>query len=404
MPDSEAWLIACAGLIALALLASLFTSLLRRAEVPGGRLGAAIAGGIMAGVFLGPSVLGRTAPGVVGPAFTGGLKEEKAVENLLAEHRRALNALTATGVSPAAMTEMDRTHAAELAAANEALDLAQRDHAARWSLLGALCAGVYLMAATLLAAPALPGRWRRLGGALIMMNGRPLLAGWLALAIAGAPIAALAMLALRWPWTQAAALAVVFATPGVSAMLGPTAFLVACGGLFAGFVVGGIVGWNLGFTVAVTGVFLGLLLNLGMKAGQTRRTRRLLRPAALGFVLPLLSALCMVRLDLHHLEQPTVFWVCVLAALLWSSDGRWIAARTAIQLSRSRRAPLARAWSHAASIVDAGSSVVQIIAALVLMGAGMLALEATAGAVIGACLIELTRDLRRYVATRLDGV
>ena len=402
MEDTTAWSLALAGLVALGVAAALLASLLRRAGAPGGAMGVAIAGGIMAGVLLGPSVLGRTAPGIILPAFTGAAQEARTLQELVAEHRRELSALTASGVSPAAMIEMQQTHDAERLLAEEALELAQQRHAQRWSLLTAVCVGGYLFAATLLVTPARNSRWRRLAGTLVMTSARPLLGGWLAFAIAGLPAGALALLVLKWPWTSCVALAAVFAAPGLSARLAPTPYLVAAGGLFATFVSTTIVGWNIGFTIAVAGVFLGLLATLGTSFSHLRLVRSLLRPVAVGVVLALLSALAFVRLDLHHLDEPAVFWLALAIGVLWSSDGRWLASRLALLLSRSRAARLTHPWTHAAMIVDAGSSAVQVCTALVLHGAGLLPVEAVGGAVIGAAVLEFTRDIRAYVAHRLD--
>jgi len=402
MEDTTAWMLALAGVCALGILSMLLAWLLRRAGVPGGAMGAAAAGGIMAGVLLGPSVLGRTAPRVTHPALMGATQETRQLQELLAEHRREISALTASGVSPAAMTELQQTHDAERSVMEESLDLALRRHEGRWMLLTAACVGMYLMGATLLATPARASRWRRLAGTLVLTNARPLAAGWIALAIAGAPVGILAFTVLKWHWTSCVALAAVFAIPGVSALLAPTPFLVCAGGCFAGFVLTGVIGWTLGFTIAIAGVFLGLLASLGSSFTHLRVVRALMAPFILRFVLPLLSALAFVRLDLHHMADQTVFWLTCVIGVLWSSDGRWLAARAALWLSRSREARLPNLWTHAATMVDAGASAMQVCAALILLGAGLLPVEAVAGAAIGAAVLEFTRDIRGYVASRLD--
>lgn len=402
MRDTTAWMLAGAGLVALAALAMLLASLLRRARIPGAATGAALAGGIMAGVLLGPSVLGRTAPGLMLPSFVGATDEMRSLRDLVSEHRRELNALTATGVSPAAMTEMQRTHDVERASAEEAVERARQRHAQRWTLIGAGCVGCYLAAATLLATPARPARWRRLGGTLVMTNALPLLAGWVAVLAAAVPAGLVAWLVCGWSWPRCVGAGVIFAVPGLAAMLGPTAFLVASGGLFATFVATAIVGWSMGFSIAIAGVFLGLLATLGMNFAHLRLVRSLVRPVTLGLLAPVIAALAIVRLDLHHLGEPTTFWASTALGVLWSSDGRWLGARLALALSRSRASPLERPWTHAATIVDTGASVMQVCVALLLITAALIPAEMVAGAVIGAAVMEFTGDFRRHIAHRLD--
>lgn len=402
MHDGVEWSRALGGLAALAVAAGLLAMLLRRAAVPGGAAGAAIAGGVLAGLLLGPAVLGRISPQWFQPVFEGGVRETAALNELIREQQREMNALGVTGVSRAAVNELQQQHEVARSGAQNIREAALNDHAERWSILAAGVTGLYLLFATVLVMPARSARWKRLATTLVLTTARPLLAGWLAVAIAGLPVAVLAMWLLRWEWPAAVALALAFAAPGLSAMLGPTTFLLGAGGLFATFVTGAVVGWNVGFTIGIAGAFFGLLAILGIDFPRLRMVRVLARPAALGVLLPLLAALGANRIDLHHLNDVRAFWLALIAGVLWSSDGRWMAARLMLALSRTRRQTLDRPWAHAASSVDAGASAVQVCTAILLAQPALLPMEAVFGAMVGAGVIEFTREMRGSIARHLD--
>src|SRR4051812_16613534 len=99
-------------------LSVLLTLGLRAVRLPGGRPAAAVLGGILAGLVLGPGVLGQLAPDWYEQTFVGGATERRALEELAAERR----ALVASDVSAEAVREFDRDHNHE----RQRLDLARR--------------------------------------------------------------------------------------------------------------------------------------------------------------------------------------------------------------------------------------------------------------------------------------
>jgi hypothetical protein len=86
--------IGCAGPLAL---------VLHRSRLPGGRPAAVVAGGILAGILLGPGVAGAVVPAASSVLFLGGEAERKALQELDLEQEGARTALGAVGASPEAM-------------------------------------------------------------------------------------------------------------------------------------------------------------------------------------------------------------------------------------------------------------------------------------------------------------
>ena len=80
--------------------------LLHRSGLPGGRPAAALAGGILAGILLGPSVAGTLAPDPTDALFLGGQTEYKALFDKDLEHKSARAALAQIGPSPEAMADL----------------------------------------------------------------------------------------------------------------------------------------------------------------------------------------------------------------------------------------------------------------------------------------------------------
>ncbi|MFG0326202.1 MAG: hypothetical protein ACF8SC_02910 [Phycisphaerales bacterium JB037] len=99
------WLSALGRFGLLAAVATLFACLLRRCGVPGGRPAASVAGGLLAGVLLGPMVLPAISPQAHATLFRGESEAQAELERVRDEHRRELEVLARTGVSPEAVEE-----------------------------------------------------------------------------------------------------------------------------------------------------------------------------------------------------------------------------------------------------------------------------------------------------------
>lgn len=114
-----------------------FALLLWRAGLAGGRPAAAIAGGLVAGILLGPAVLGSAMPRTYQSLFIGGLAEHDAVESARHRHGIELQALYKADVSPVAREELAAMQAAELGRLILARDKAEarfREPASFWAV------------------------------------------------------------------------------------------------------------------------------------------------------------------------------------------------------------------------------------------------------------------------------
>jgi hypothetical protein len=94
-------------------------------------------GGLVAGIILGPAVLGSASPRTYQSLFVGGVAEQDAVENARHRHGIELKALFKAGVSPVACEELAAIQAAELGRLILARDKAEarfREPASFWAV------------------------------------------------------------------------------------------------------------------------------------------------------------------------------------------------------------------------------------------------------------------------------
>ncbi|TVS08246.1 MAG: hypothetical protein EA423_01870 [Phycisphaerales bacterium] len=147
----------------LIVVAAVFGVLLRRCGLPGGRPASAIVGGAIAGVLLGPMVLGAAAPGLHTSMTVGGLQELRELETrrteMIAERDRELAVLREIDVSAVALDEHEAEFAelldAELRPYRQSLDMARKAHR---EASGAIVAG---LAAWVFALAGVAGRFRK---------------------------------------------------------------------------------------------------------------------------------------------------------------------------------------------------------------------------------------------------
>src|SRR5690606_14788385 len=137
------------GACALVSAAALCALLLRWARIPGGAPAAAIAGGILAGVLLGPSVAWRAAPDWSQRYLRGGVEAQRALVTHRQQMQRELAAMEAGSALPSAREE----RALVLRSQHEALE--QRAAATRRAELDA-----------------------RIWQALLLLSGALALVGW----------------------------------------------------------------------------------------------------------------------------------------------------------------------------------------------------------------------------------
>ncbi|MCA9290886.1 MAG: hypothetical protein KDA25_07145 [Phycisphaerales bacterium] len=349
--------------------------------------GAAVLGGVLAGLLLGPGVAGRLAPEVFERQVVGAVAERAAVMRLRNDVQATMHVADATGGDPSDTLADLR---ARLATAERVMHDAERTHQAplRVGVLG-------IVALVLLAGGALHVEARTGGAGPIAATS---IGGWAALLPGG-----VVMLLATW-WgsdvetalTAAAAVAIgPWAMTSTDAMIADAAerggaHLVRQAGRVATLLaVAAIVfamrasPWAL---VALLGIPVGWLV--------TRRGGRVTRALTMGVLLPGLAAMTMLRIEpfLH-----ASFWP-IAAVLIVSGDGRWLGATIGALLPGGRRGWTAMRLGL--PLYAAGPMQVAIVALGLwtdrLGGTMALAL------VIGAAATEVSAGLRRWLSARLD--
>ncbi len=420
--DTLIW--AGGGIATLALAAVALALLARLGGCPGGRAGAAIVGGVLAGILLGPGVAGRVAPDTWTRAFEGGIEQRRALDEVRRAHDREIAAVEAVDVTPIYVQELEARHDQEIRPLREALDGALEDHR---RLLGGATGAVG--AASMLLAGAIAGACWRAGARraparpdepgspparrtpdwhladAIGASGFVVVLGLLAPALAVAWIAgAPAPVALG----VGLCMGVLAIGAEVPARLAPLAALAT---LLGGAAVGWLA-WSAAGGVRTTGwiVGAGVLATVALSAAGgvrlARAPRRVTRFACVTVGLSTVGALATIRCDPAGVLGSVGFWVVGVAAVLLSSDARWAGAGWAQRLfphAAGMERPGAQAWTGAGAIVNAGTGMAQLLAGVVLHDAGVLPAEMLAGLILGAVAIELSRGLRRRVGWMLDG-
>lgn len=151
-----------AALLRLGVLAAgsiVFGQLLRVARFPGGLPACVLGGAILAGVLLGPSVLGAIRPDLL-RALTAGAHAElrQEIADLEAEHRAELAVLREIGVTDIALDELAADHAGDLAPLEERLEQAEQDFARPMHIAAVALVAMAALAGTAFRPPALEQR------------------------------------------------------------------------------------------------------------------------------------------------------------------------------------------------------------------------------------------------------
>lgn len=387
-------------------------SMLRWARIPGGAPAAAIVGGLIAGLLIGPGVAGRVAPTLHERVLVGGARERLAIESLQGRHAAERTALSATGVTPAALEDLVEQQHEELRAVRETHESAIERHRALadW--------GVIVLLSIALAMAAWSARRFARPHATWASDSGVVAAAFLAVAVAGVTTAVV----MGWMFDAPAkqGLAVGGAVAAGSAFAGlPMRWIPAMGRIRAvrGFGVLGMV-IAAGFVaLAVRDEKLAWLIVPAMAFGvgtiaaaakqASGRSRRRVFNCAMFLVLPTAAAYATYRLDLSLLTgwQPVLL---VVFAALTAGDGHFIGAWLGIQIFAPDDQ---RMVSHALCVEFATSGVglTQVCFAVVLIAADVISPETRLGAAAlalilsNAAMIELTSGLSRWGARRLIG-
>lgn len=128
---TDPWILALLRFGALALIATAFGLVLRMARCPGGRPSGTLLGGVIAGVLLGPGVLGAVVPDLYERVVHG--SEARELANAIDDRQHQLDAdlvaLAATGVSAQASDEQREQGEVELADLRRLRQMALDEHA-----------------------------------------------------------------------------------------------------------------------------------------------------------------------------------------------------------------------------------------------------------------------------------
>lgn len=390
MPALDPVILGLIQVLVCVLSASGLARLLSLARSPGGPRGAALIGGLVVGLLLGPGVFGRVSPGWYESVFVGGVRERAELRAEVDRQRIERKALEAAGATEVAAEEQEKTvHAPRRADAQRRADHAASEHRMRLDLVsGALCAAFVLLA--LPSACARTGRlWRRTGEQAINTRWKDARRGAFATVLSASVPGLVAWWLLR-DAKLALGIAAAFAMPGLAAL--PCGLFIACAFGMMMAAGAGVVGlWTAPVTIVGVATFVSLALCVGSeRKGRAARRGATERWWGEGVVLPAITALLVATIDPYAVAGTQMFaWFAVLS-VLWSSDGRWLAWRVA-----------GWSWSRSVESVNAGASASQLIVAVACSWAGLDG-GAVGALVLGCVVIELTTGVRTAMAARMD--
>ncbi|MEO0482915.1 MAG: hypothetical protein AAF138_04775 [Planctomycetota bacterium] len=416
--DWTAWTEVIARTASLIGVSACLVWLFRRIRVPGGRPAAAVAGGLVAGVLLGPGVLGPLSPPLYERVVIGAHAEREAVGALMDRQAEARAALARSGVSDIAVDELENRHAEAIALAEGTLADAEqmRARAAAALSLGGFAFAV--LGAGLLGRRPLPGgRDEDDPGAIVGLVG-----GVMGGLVAGLATAAIAHRLLGMDLQPAIGLGGAIGTGGLLAPIA-TRWIPRCGrsrlaaGLTLGMVVVGFagVGWGAGLDGwgwwAPIGLawFAGLLIPAALGAGGAPRSAvRAVRGWSLWIAAPWVIAEVAVRVEPTMIFHTGWVFLVLLIPLVGCGDGHGAGMWLAMKTHGRGLAQAEPALTSFEALMRSGpvSSVAMLLA---LMGAGVIDTSTGPGAaaavlvLINAASLELQLDWARVFARRLDG-
>lgn len=404
-PGEYPWAMQQAAMLALLVTSAAGAALLlRQARCPGWP----VVGGVAAGLVLGPSILGRALPSFHERVFLGGAAERAVLREVDRRHAAELAAAaTAPGGAAEAAGRADamrRRQATERSDAEAAWLAALHEHAVPRRLACAALAATVLLGA---AAAALPRAGAR--GSLVA----PLSIGLWAAALPGG----LAYFALRlWGDVEpaSAALAAAAAAFGPWALtavdrdaaeraeVGGASMVQAAGRVASAAAIvtataalasrGGASAW---WALALLGAPLGWLI-----PPPHPGTARLATGALRVVLVPALGAAAALDVNLFATLDARGPWAVlwpILLFLLLSGDARWLGAFTGAIVLGGRGG--LRTMRLVMGAMAAGPT--QLAATAVAAGAGGLGGDIVLALLLGAVLVEVTTPARRAMARRL---
>ncbi len=376
----------------------------------GGGAACAVAGGILAGVLMGPGVLGRSAPDFYERVFVGAVHERETRQRLAREHAFELAVLKSSDVTPEAVDELRAAH-------GEAIDpLIRAEFAAidrRAETVGAM--GLGLAAGALV----LPYFLRAAGSSRRPMSPsdrlRARLAGaigaGLVIAVCVAILAAFVGVDHRAAAAFGAACAAGWAAPGARARRtgpngrDPRMDQASATSLGVSLLTGAALLSSVWLAVAAIPGVAGLRRPGGRRFG--RFLRRKLHGLVYAVLAPSACAAAAMRLDPYVIVAAggKVLWIGLILALLASTDGRWCGMAVGWLATLGRRG-LATAMERATGQLASGVGIAQCALTLLLHTGGIIgdamALALLASAVLTETMVGAYRFFTRQVEDVLE--
>jgi len=377
--------------------------LLRRAGLPGGAMGAAVAGGLLMGIILGPSIFGRVHPTLFDSMILGAADESQALRLAQRQHGAELLVAEHARLNDTELLELHAKHERELVAPRAVLQRATDSHQSIIWLVALLLITALLLALGSQSVPVnaeskapAPGFWLsaiNIGMASAIVPGA--IAFLITFKLWDAAIASAAFIAAALAIGPAALrreeqIDADNAELNGAAMLhaaARVATLITVIGLAVALIVSGlsISWWSLAPLLALPAAWI-----LASPLGSTLQR---VGPLIHHIAVPIITAITALNVDLF---RDVSIWP-LLVILLFSDDGRGIGAMLGAMLPGGRRA--LRGLRLALGTVAAGPT--QLAVTAVGVHAGLIPLWAVLPLLLGVVLIEATSALRHRLATQI---
>ena len=392
------------AIFTVAIVATACTIALRLLRIPGGAPAAALCAGLLAGVFLGPAVLGRVAPDLHESLSLGSASQAESLKELQSRQAADIAALVAIDASPIAIAETQAEHAEDIAPLRESLDQARAQRRILF-MTAAFGAALLWILFTAIASPvALAARRDDARIALAMACAAIVvtialtfpLTLWLLGATRSQALAFAAACAVTmWVYDYRA-----LASDTLRRASAPTGWIV--GGALAMTALAVAIDSFEAVEIALALIVLALWIRTRRPViRRSRRRRRLRWRAAWTIFAPSLVAICAAQLDFATLIGTADFWIATLIAIALGHDGRWLGSLLGLRIAGAPD-DLKDRWQRSGVLLDHGAGVMQCAGALIIL-MHRAAPPALIGALlVTAAMIELFQPIRQPIARWMD--
>jgi len=372
--------------------ATMCAALLRQLGCPGN----ALIGGVLAGVLLGPTLMGRVMPATQERLFTGGIEQREQLQTVRSRHGADLLAARAADANDDVLRELQLQHHQEHLLAEQIWHEAQHTHQQPQRILAAVLIVLILLGSSKYKQSRITTKPSGVPSITIGL--------WMA-TVPGAIVALVAW----YLWDQTPAQSALLAS---AVMIGPWvltrvdiraaqraehggAMLLTDAGRWASI---------LAMAVALGGLWLHDSLYWGMVlfalplawiiTAQATRLASMMHSFLQWIAIPTLAAGVTVKLELYH---HFAFWP-VLLMLIVSGDGRWLGAFVGTVLLGGRT--YKQAMQLALGAMACGPMQLSLLA--LACHAAVLTPPMVFALLLGAVYVEATVPMRRWFARELD--